>query len=80
MTTIIEIRTDPENRMSIDTGTLPVSYLDSIALRLGLQLILWGQRQHPTLDPAELHRRQQVREQAETERQAFIAKSHHFRM
>lgn len=80
MTTIIEIRTDPENRMSIDTGSLPVSYLDRIALRLGLQLILWGRRTRPTVDPVELHRRQQVREQAETERQNAFAKAYLFRV
>jgi len=80
MTTIIEIRTDLENRMSIDTGTLPVSYLDRIALRVGLQLILWGRRKHLPVDGAELHRRQQVREQAEIERQDFLARSHLMRM
>jgi len=79
MTMIIEIRTDPENRMSIDTGTVPVSRLDRAALRIGLLLILWGRRNHAPVDPRELHRLQEMRRAAEAEHQRAVARASFYR-
>ncbi len=80
MTAIIEIRTGPDNRMSIDTGSAPVSVLDRVALRLGLRLILWGRRERRQIDPAELHRLAEVRRAALQERDRIIASSYLYRL
>ena len=75
MNTLLEIR-DLETtteRISISTHDPELRPIDRIALRVGLALLLWGQRRTAVLDPAEAHRLHLERQSAERERDRLIA-------
>jgi hypothetical protein len=80
MNTVLEIRTDLDSsdRISINTSARDLRLADRIALRIGLALLLWGDRRH-RVDPAVAHRRQLERLRAERERDAMVAATGLFR-
>jgi hypothetical protein len=75
--TVLEIRSDLDHhdRISIDTSAADLRLADRIALRIGLALLLWGDRRHRMLDPAEALRLQLARRTAERERDALLART-----
>ncbi|BDZ46553.1 hypothetical protein [Naasia aerilata] len=75
MNTVLEIRSDLDHRISIDTTAGDLRLWDRIALRIGLALLLWGGRHNGAVDPAEAHRLMLARRTAERERDALLARS-----
>ncbi len=75
MNTLLEIRDlDTDNRISVSPEAPQLRPVDRIALRVGLALLLWGQRRI-RVDPAEARRLELVREHAELERDRLVARS-----
>lgn len=75
MHTLLEVRDlETTDRISITTDAPELRPIDRIALRIGLALLLWGQRRARAADPAEAHRRYLARREAEQERDRTIAR------
>ena len=80
MNTVLEIRElDTTDRISIRTDSPDLRPIDRIALRLGLALLLWGQRRARRSDPEEVHRLWLERERAVRERDRHIANAAFYR-
>lgn len=76
MNTLLEIRDlETDNRISVSPGAPELRPIDRIALRVGLALLLWGQRRTHLRDPAEVRRLQLEREHAEREHDRLVARS-----
>ncbi len=76
MNTLLEIRDlETDNRISVTPGATELRPLDRIALRVGLALLLWGQRRIRVADLVEARRLQLEREHAEREHDRLVARS-----
>ncbi|WP_210480993.1 hypothetical protein [Naasia sp. SYSU D00948] len=75
MNTLLEVRDlETDTRISVSPAAPDLRLIDRVALRVGLALLLWGQRRIRT-DPAEARRLQLVRRHAELERDRLVARS-----
>ncbi len=75
MNTLLEIRDlDTDNRIPVHTDSPELRPVDRLALRVGLALLLWGQRRMSGTDAAELRRLQLEREHAEREKDRLVAR------
>jgi hypothetical protein len=82
--TVLELRNDLEpdrisDLITIDTRAPELRLTDRLALRVGLALLLWGQRRHPLADPQELRRLQLERQSAELQRENLVSRGHLYR-
>ncbi|HEY8589082.1 MAG TPA: hypothetical protein VIL55_05990 [Naasia sp.] len=73
MSTLLEVRSDLDDPdrisvLAVDTRA-PVRMLDRLALRLGLALILWGQRSRRTMTLEEAQLAHEAARQALAERE-----------